>query len=322
MLNIMKKLAYQTLLLIGLLLFSFAYATNNKEKVIKIGLVLPIQHNAMTEITNGFTQEISRLYPGDKVVVDVENAMGDVNLLRSILQKFKLSNYDIIVPVGVVATNMAAALIKNKIIISLASDVRSDSSSSCLLHSVFDEIDNKQMLDFIKASYPQLNSLMIVYSNTDKVIPQAKNFISLAVKYGIKVTPVMVNNISDINHNLNATLSGHHPEAMLVLKDTVVVAGISYLINISQKYKIPLIVSDEGSVKTGAGLGLGVREKQIGEMGAGLLQEVLTASNRCNIKNQHLNRLTIFINSNNLFGVSIVKLQTIAQNMQYSIGII
>ncbi len=314
------KVFYKLILVFIVSIFSVAYAGNDS-KIVKIGVVAPIQHPAMSKIIDGFVSQLNKTYK-NRVHIDVQNAMGDVNMLRAILQKFKLANYDVIAPIGVVATNMSAALIKDKIIIGLAADSSEGKSKNCMVHAVLDEIDNKTMLHFIRASYPKFSNLMLVYSNTDKVLPQAKDFINQASKLNIKVTSVMVNTVADIASNVAPVVSANHPSAILVLKDTLVVSGVSFLVNLSQKNQIPLIVSDEGSVQTGAGIGLGVKENQIGIDGALLLKDILDTSDICEIEDKNMDKLTVFINRNDLFGISVLRLQIIAQQMQYSMGII
>lgn len=308
-------------LLVGLISASSVFAA--EQKIIKVGVLVPIQHPAMNKIVSGFSTQLNHLYK-NKVHLDIQNAMGDVNLQRSILQKFKLANYDVIAPIGVASTNMAAALIKDKIIVGLAADFSAGKSHNCLVHSVLDEINNRTFIQFIRASYPKSNNLILVYSNTDKVLPQAKDFIAQASKMHIKVVPVMVNNVTDINPNVSAIVANNnvHSSAIVVLKDTVVVTGISSLVNISQKHQIPLIVSDEGSVQNGAGIGLGVKEIQIGIEGAELIKELLDTTEVCEVDDRSMTALTIFVNRNDLFNISVLKLQIIAQQMQYSIGII
>jgi ABC-type uncharacterized transport system substrate-binding protein len=315
------KIFFTSLLIFATACFNLAYADNDNSQVIKIGVVAPIKHQAMDKIIKGFITQVNKTYK-NKVHVEVQNAMGDVNLLRSILQKFKLVNYDVIVPIGVVATNMSAALIKDKVIIALAADSSEGKSKSCLVHSVLDEIDNKKILHFVKVSYPKINNVMLVYSNTDKVLTQAKDFIVQADKLNIKIIPVMVNTVTDLANNVSSIVSSHHPNAIVILKDTTVVSGVSFLAHISQTNQIPFIVSDEGSVQAGAGIGLGVKEEQIGVEGALLLKNVLDASDMCDIADKKMDKLTLFINKNNLFGISVLKLQIIAQQMQYSLGII
>lgn len=306
------------------LLVTLALACNlvyAADQVLKIGVLAPVQHPAMEKIISGFSSQLTKTYKG-KVQIDVQNAMGDVNLQRSILQKFKLADYYVIAPIGVSATNMTAALIKNKIIIGLAADDSKGKSDSCKVHVVHDEINNVQLLKMIKSIYPDSRSLMLVYSNTDKIRPQAKDFIAEANNSGIKVIPVMVNNISEINVTVTGVLAGNKPSAIVVLKDTTLVTGISYLVGLSKKTKIPLVVSDEGSVQNGAGIGLGVTESQIGVDGAILLNEVLGSKDMCSISDKQMTDLTIFINSKDMFGTSAGQLQQIAKSSNYKVKVI
>ena len=78
-----------------------------------------MDHAALRAIVNGFEESVSKSYPG-KVRFEVENAQHDLNIQRSILQKFINQKVDLIVPVGTSVTQMAISMVKSQPTLGLA----------------------------------------------------------------------------------------------------------------------------------------------------------------------------------------------------------
>ena len=82
-------------------------------------------------------------------------------------------------------------------------------------------------------------------------------------------------------------------EAILILKDHLIVSAINLLIKEVNSRKIPLIASDEGSVIAGATIAIGVKEKDIGIVSGEVAKEILTEQKNKSVK---MDSLTLFIN--------------------------
>lgn len=94
----MKKIAIMALLAAaGLFLAQQLITTNDATR--SIGIVVPVEHQAMDEMTRGFREVVSAKY-GDTVRIDILNAQGDPNIQKSILELFKQHNYAVVAVIG------------------------------------------------------------------------------------------------------------------------------------------------------------------------------------------------------------------------------
>lgn len=246
----------------------------NPIRKLSFGIVVPMEHAALTEIVEGFKEEILLTFP--KATFNVQNAQGDFNLQRSIIQQFVSQKVDAIVPIGMAATQMTASLVKQQPIVSLAADYpESDrvKRNPINLTGVVDEIGAEKQIQFIHAVFPQLKKISLIYSNSEKVFPEVEEAVKEAQKQGITVQKLMIQNLSEL-YSISSAIASDS-EAIYILKDHLVVSGIRALVKEAGKRKMPVITSDEGSIQEGGTFALGVKERAIGQQGGRLAVKVM-----------------------------------------------
>jgi len=302
--------------------------TTTKPQIITIGIIEPIKHQAMDEIVSGFTQvtdQYNKQQSTNKIVIKVENAQADANLERAIIQKMALANYDIIAPIGVDATYMTLSQIKDKPVISIASDINEKDRTKmdpCHVAVVHDEISNQQMLNFSQAAYPNVKKILLVYSNSNKVFPEVANFKQIAKSKNIEVNAVMVNSLAEMDMTLKQSIKDN--QMIFILKDHLIVSAIANIAKIANSKKIPLVTSDQGSVVGGGGFALGVPEKNIGIDSAKLALDIIKGTPTCSIPIVDMTDLRVFINKKALI-ISGQNPQTVidtATKLKYKIEIV
>lgn len=295
--------------------------SNSSDSTLTIGIIEPLEHQAMNEIVSGFSETLSKQY-GKPVTLDIENAQNDPNLERAIIQKMRDSNDAIIAPIGVGATQMTLAMIHDRPVISLASDFSEQNRQAlhpCNVAVVHDEISSEQLIHFVHVTYPHLTDLTLIHSSADKVLPQVDEIVRLGKENGIVIHHLMISTLPDLYTEANAIPAG--TQAILVLKDNLIVSGIGTLARVAQAKQIPLITSDEGSVEGGAGLALGVHEREIGVQGALLTAQVLNGKKACDLPIVGMKNLTVFVNTKALKqeGQSVELIEKAAQSEGYPI---
>jgi putative ABC transport system substrate-binding protein len=112
--------------------------------------------------------------------------------------------------------------------------------------------------------------------------------------YGITVHHLMVPTLADLYSVGHAIPK--KTQAIFILKDNMIVSGISTLAKIAMDKHLPLITSDQGSVQEGAAIALGVHEREIGVQGAILTAKILKGESACDLPITNMTNLTVFIN--------------------------
>ena len=295
----MKKIN-KIIILVGftgmVMFFTACKPSDSTTATTTIGIIEPLEHKAMDEIVSGFTATLKEKYK-KPFTIRVENAQNDLNLQRAIIQKMQDAHYAMIVPIGTDATQMTLAMNRHQAIVSLASSVTATDRkklTSCHVAIVHDEIPTIKLIDFIHAAYPKLTQLILIHSTADKVFPEVKEAIAAGKTDGIQIMPRMVSSLPELY--TAASSLPENTQGIFVLKDSLIVSGISTLSKEATNRHIPLITSDQGSVQDGAYFSLGVHEREIGSDGAILAASILNGQAACDLPIVEMKKLTVFIN--------------------------
>lgn len=293
------------------------YAKSVQPKAKKIGIILPIEHQALREIVRGFQDTLVVLYK-KPLELKTGNAEGDITLQRSIITQMRDADYDLIVPVATSVTQMTASLVHSKPILGLAVNM-DDKKNNMVI--VDDEIDKEQIIAFIHKVDPKLKHLVLVHSSLDKVFSEVTQVENACKSHHIVLRRFMIQSLADL-YSVSQAMPPN-TQAIFILKDSLVASGIDTLVQESSKRKIPLITSDDGTVKKGASFALGVHEKDIGIEGAKLAARILNGESPGKLATVKLTRPLVFVNSKSLTSADRFRaINLAAKQLHYSLEII
>ena len=265
-------------------------------KPVTIGIVVPIQHRALDEMVDGFKKELIKDYP-NKINFVVKNAQGDINLQRSIIQKFNQDQTNLIVAVARPAMQMASSMVTQKPIISLAAALYEEQRQQRSIKNITNVDDESAVIpgiNFFFATIPDLHKVTIVHTSADKIISQLATFKKMAQDHGIKVQDIMIQQLSEL-YSASSRIA-EDTQAIFILKDNLIASGINTLVNIANNRKLPLITSDGGTVESGAAFAVGFKEEQVGAEGAKIAARVLKGEDISTIPVKFLDKKFVFIN--------------------------
>jgi putative ABC transport system substrate-binding protein len=261
-----------------------------------IGIIVPMEHAALTSIIDGFKATLQAEYK-HPVTFQVGNAMGDTNLQRSIIQQFSNQKIDMFVPIGIASTRMTLAMVKEKPIVSLAasySEADRQKRNPRNITGVYDELGAKTQIAFVQGLFPNLKKMTLIHSNDEKIFDEVAEIKAIAEKAGITVQKLAVNTMPDL-YSVSKTIAADS-QVILVLKDHLIVSGIRTLVKAADAAKIPLVAADEGSVSQGAAVALGVSETAIGTQGAKLAAQIFNGKSIADLPMEDPSKPNLFIN--------------------------
>ena len=296
----MKRSAIALVIGITLVAGIFLLSTTRRKEqdVIRIGIVLPIEHAALNKISAGF-QETIRNHPIGKMVhFKIANGQGDIQLETSQISQFFSQEFDYIVPVSTGTTSRVLAGLANhpdRSVIALAAQMHNFSHGNLDFTGVEDEIPMESMFKYLALLVPKLKSFAVVYSSSEKIFEEVSELEKIAKGHNTRLQKLMVHNLREVPELLPAI----KPENQLIfiLKDNLIAHGVSLLIPIANKLSIPLVTSDEGTVNEGADIGIGVSERTIGVEGAKIFLKCVESDLRLkDIKPVRLEAPTIYLN--------------------------
>ena len=285
----------------------------------KIGIVVPIEHQAMKDMTDGFVEKIHQRY-GSEITVDIQNAQGDRNIQKAIIENFKRKGYDLIVPIGTDVTLMTQNIVREQPILGL--DVTSMVTQEQSNVTGVRESPIEPSYTFIKELIPQLKKITMVYSASDKNYGMVQIFKDAAAVDGVVVQPIMIQSLADL-YVLAHTVD-RNTNAIFIAKDHLVASGASSLAQSAIQLSIPLITSDEGSVIAGGAVAMGNKELDIGRTGGEIAIQLLEGAHPNEIPIRPLNRYTVFVNANVIEkqGLTMDDIQRVSHTLGYPVEIV
>lgn len=290
--NTFKKILVTT----AMLSMSAITLCQNVGKEPTIGIVVPLEHQAMTEIVRGFKQELALKYH-HPVKIEVKNAEHDLMVERSIITQFKEEGVDVVEPIGSDAFDMALASINHQAIVGIAAEYPAKIRQARTFNNatnIDDALSSQVELQFMAEACPQIKHMTLIHSTDAKMFTEVQAFKKAAAALHITVQDLTVQQASDLY-----TLSQHvspKSQALFILKDHLIVSGIATLVKQAQQRHIAVIASDDGSVQGGAAFALGVRESDIGKASADVTAEILTGKSAGSIPTRYLEHYQVFIN--------------------------
>ncbi|WP_323738882.1 ABC transporter substrate binding protein [Candidatus Trichorickettsia mobilis] len=278
------SIKYIFLLFFNILIFPSIIQAANK----KVAVIVPLEHEAMAQIVSGISESLQGA--GSELIV--KNAQGDANIMSALIKQLQEQDIDIIMPIGTTASQMTMAHIKNKPIICVAADLKSLNNPN--VTGVNDEIPVTEFL----TKLPPLHRIAVIYSASEKVTPEIELLKTFAEEEDIDLHLLMVQTLADLPLALKSAAAD--VQAFVILKDHLIVSGIKGIVQEANKRLIPVIAADEGSVKGGATIAVGVREKDIGIKSGAMAKTILAGGKPSKIPYQTIDDLVLFINKNAL----------------------
>ncbi len=266
----------------------------SKDSRIVVGVVAPMEHAAMDAIKEGVLEVLDSR---EDVVVRYFNAGGDLNLQHAMISQMENSDVDLIMPIGSSVMQMAINFIKKKPIVGLAANFSTEEQvalSAKNVTCVVDELPLAIHVKFMKKIIDDLNMITVIYSGSEKITPEIEELRELAIKEGLDVQFLLVQQMSDI-----FLLSSHisdKSQAIFILKDHLVVSSVVTLIDVARKLNIPLIAADEGSITEGASFAIGVTEMDIGKQGALMALDIIDGVRPVDIPVSTVEKNRLFVN--------------------------
>jgi len=312
----MKKILTVLLCLVVLGFLVIFLPEQSKKRV--IGVIVPMEHTALNQIVEGFKKELEA---NEDVIVKVFNAQGDMNLQRALIQQLVQMDCDLFVPIGTTTSQMTLNLASNRKVVCLAADpdiISGDKSFEAT--ALDDNVSVRDSIVFLHKAFPEIDKITLFYSSSEKVSKEIPVVLEEARLKGISVQKLMIQNMSDLYSASQAV--ENDSKAILILKDHLIVSGVSTLLKQAEKRRIPVMTSDEGSVISGGCFALGVRESEIGAIGGAIVKAILNGTSPKMIPSKSMtDSPMLFINreSCHKMGIDLPSLIREAQTLSISI---
>lgn len=269
-----------------------------------VAITAIVEHPSLDAIRQGVIDELAAegYQSGHNLKVNFQSAQGSTATVGQISKQFVADRPDVIVAISTPSAQSLAAATKD---IPIVYTAVSDPVAAKLIDShnkptqpnitgLSSQLPLAPQLDMIQQLVPSAKTLGYVYS------PGEMNSVSLRdrlnaelPKRGIALMDVPANRPTDIGMASNS-LAGK-AQLMYTSMDNNVASAFESMVQAANTAKLPIIASDEFSVRRGATAALGVNDYEFGRTTGKMVVNILDGKPVNQVSPQVMNQLTLFV---------------------------
>lgn len=274
-----------------------------------IGISTIVAHPDLDALIQGITDglEEAGYVDGEDVIVDVQNAQGDIALTTTIAQKFVADNVDIIVGVSTPSSQAAVKATENSDIPVVFTGVSADPAEAGLakpgneplgrlVTGVYTPDTVEEQLDLFAELTPNLQRLGFLYNAGEANSVASRSLVEAAAQergWELVDSPVTSSNL--VTAAMDALVG--QVDAVLLPQDNTVMTGLQALIKIASDNKLPLYTSDTSSVEEGALATVATNTYEQGKQTAAMIVKMLTGTSANDIAPEAAGNVTMWVNT-------------------------
>ena len=288
-------------------------ASNNDMK--KIGITQLVEHPSLDKTRTGFIKalEDNGYKDGENIELDYQNAQNDMPTTQTIANKFVSNKKDLIYAISTPSAQAAYNTTKEiPILITAVTDpvaaglVKSLDKPEGNVSGTSDYLPIEKNLELIKTLLPDAKTIGVLY-NTSEVNSkvQVDMLKAYATENNYEVVEKGVSSSNEINQAVSSLIGDI--DVLYVPTDNLIVSAMPLVAKLATNSKIPVIASEDGSVKSGALACQGIDYEKLGYKTGELAVKVLEGEQISNIPVALLEDTQIIINEDTLNALSMEK---------------
>ncbi|WP_299330524.1 ABC transporter substrate-binding protein [uncultured Psychrobacter sp.] len=279
-------------------------ATGSEKPAKTLAITQIVEHPSLDEIRRGLIEELADngYVKGENLTVNFQSAQGNLATAGQIAKQFAGDLPDAIVAIStpsaqsIVASTTQVPVIYTAISDPLAAKLINENGvpAQSNVTGLSSQLPIEPQLDLIQKVAPNAKTIGYVYSpgeaNSVTVLNQLK---AAAPARGLEILDLTANRPTDVAM-ATRSLDGR-ADVIYTSLDNNVVSAFEAMASAANELKIPVIASDEFSVRRGATAALGVNDYDFGRVTGEMVYRVLNDEAVATVKPQVMNDLTLYV---------------------------
>lgn len=290
---------------------------NNNEDVATIGITQLVEHPSLDKARIGFLKalEDNGYIDGENIKIDYQNAQSDMPTTQLIANKFVSDKTDLIYAISTPSAQAAYNATKDiPILITAVTDpveaglVDSLDNPNGNVSGTSDYLSIDKNLQVIKTLVPNAKTIGVLY-NTSEV--NSKIQVDLLKEYAelnqYTIIEKGISSANEINQGMASLID--KIDVLYVPTDNLVVNSMPLVAKIATENKIPVVASEDGSVKSGALACNGIDYERLGYQTGEMAVKILKGEKVSTLPITTLDETQLIINEDTLKALSMEKIE-------------
>lgn len=272
-------------LYVGYSILKEVHPVVEKQKMVKIGVIMSNQSSLLTNTLQGFRDEMKRMgyIQGENIDIIELNAEGDIPANRTMVDHLISERVDLFLPISTASTQAVINKVKQKPVVfaTVADPFSIDAGVDPEHHlpnvtGVYGTAPIRELLKIITEIYPGKIRIGTIYNpafpNTKVNLRELKHV--LRSFPNLTLDEVAVSGTNDV-YQAAQSLAGKHIKAFCLINDLTVFNSLESVIKISRQKKIPVFSNDAERITDGVLLVYGYEYYVSGVQAAHLVNRIL-----------------------------------------------
>ncbi|MDR0968900.1 MAG: ABC transporter substrate-binding protein [Holosporaceae bacterium] len=294
----MKTTATIALGIVFGILLSATNCDKKNDGEINVKVCKAIEHEALNSVVAGMSDYLKKTNKNYKI--SVETAQGNAALAYQIIAKFASLSADVVVTIGTSPSQCAFKFAKDGKIKQVFSSVTNPNDVSKNLKGnnvsgVSNFVDLEPQIELFQRIQPSLKTLGIIYNtgeaNSAYIVEKLKE---VCAKKGVKLAEQGISRISDVCQA--ADKLSKSVDAIFISNDNLALSGITTIVSICVKNKIPVYVSDADQVANGCLAALGPNQYDIGVQTGKIVDRIAAGEDVNKIAVEYPQKTELYLN--------------------------
>lgn len=277
-------------------------AVAKEAKTIAISAI--VEHPSLDDIRRGIIAGLADLgyKDGQNLTVNFQSAQGNMATAGQIAKQFASENPDAIVAISTpTAQSLASATQTIPLVYTAVSDPvaaklidNNNVATQVNITGLSSQLPLEPQIELFTKIKPDAKRIGYVYSSGEaNSVALKERLQEILPKYGMTLVDIPANRSADVAAATRA-LDGR-ADLIYTSLDNNVASAMEAMVQVANELDLPIIASDEFSVRRGAAAALGVNDFDFGVVTAKMVADVLDGKKPAEIQPQVMNTLTLYV---------------------------
>lgn len=282
--------------------------TDNQKLSKTIAISAIVEHPSLNDIKKGVVDGLASLgyVDGQNLTVNYQSAQGNMATVAQIAKQFVGDNPDVIVAITTpTAQSMASATTTIPLVYTAVSDPvaakltdNTNKATQANITGLSSQLPLEPQIELLHKIKAEAKRIGFVYSLGEANSVAIKDQLTaLLPKHGMTLVEVPINRSADVAEATRSLLG--RADLIYTSMDNGVASSMEAMVQVANELKIPVVTSDEFSVRRGATAALGVNDYEFGRKTAELVAQVLDGTAPSQISPMVMDSLTLFVSPKN-----------------------
>lgn len=270
----------------------------------KVAISAIVEHPSLNDIRLGVIDGLASVgyIEGQNLTINFQSAQGNMATAGQIAGQFAAENPDVIVAITTpTAQTLAATTQTIPLVYTAVSDpvaakliTQDNTPTQANITGLSSQLPLEPQIELFQKIKPDAKRIGFVYSPSEANSVAIKDQLTVLLpKYGMTLVDVPANRSADVADATKA-LAGR-ADLIYTSLDNGVASAMEAMVGAANELQLPIITSDEFSVRRGATAGLGVNDYDFGLKTAKMVEAILNGESPNQVPPEVMNTLTLYV---------------------------